>query len=373
LLCLEVKDRCRFAAPVDVEADRYIDMKKIHGFLDAIERRFPGEKTPGYVCAVIREGEVELERTFGYANLEWDAPVAKDTIFHIGSETKQFTACLILRLIDEGWLGLEDDARSILDYCRDFPYELRIVDLVRHTAGVADYVSKNVEILDAHGDVATGFAGGKSYFGMARARQAIAERSALQSRPCREFAYSNSNYIILADVVERIAGKDFASVADDYIFGPLGMKCSFFETARSRVVQRRATAYAPDLRKPGKYLSKFKNFDVVGDVGLLTSADDLVKWERNFWNDALPPGGVIKGMLSFPAVPRPDDLMYGCGMEFGNVSGAPYISHGGRMDGFKCVILRMTGPRVSFIYLSNCDVPFISSEAIGREIASLCA
>jgi hypothetical protein len=75
-------------------------MKKIHGFLDAIEQRFPGTKTPGYVCAVVREDVVVLERAFGYANLEWDARTMRDTLFHIGSETKQFTACIVMRPVE---------------------------------------------------------------------------------------------------------------------------------------------------------------------------------------------------------------------------------------------------------------------------------
>ncbi|WP_207002472.1 serine hydrolase domain-containing protein [Trinickia mobilis] len=280
---------------------------------------------------------------------------------------------ILVLLVAEGRLRLDDDAREYLDYCHAFPYPLRIMDLMRHTSGAADYVSKSVEILGADGNAAPGFAGGKSYFGTARVRQAITERSALQSPPDQTYVYSNSNYVTLADVVAQVTRKDFALVADEHIFGPLKMKQSFFETARARVVEKRATACAPDLLRPGNYLSKLKNFDVVGDVGLMTSVDDLIKWEKNFWNDALPPGGMIQRMLPFPAVSRPDDLMYGCGMEFSNVSGEPYISHGGRMDGFKSVILRMTRPKLSLIYLSNCDVPFISSEAIGREIASLCA
>jgi CubicO group peptidase (beta-lactamase class C family) len=86
----------------------------------------------------------------------------------------------------------------------------------------------------------------------------------------------NEKREILADVVAQVTRKDFPSVADEHIFGPLSMKQSFFETVRSRVVEKRATAYAPDLLRPGNYLSKLKNFDVVGDVGLMTSVDDLI-------------------------------------------------------------------------------------------------
>ncbi|KMZ11426.1 Penicillin-binding protein [Candidatus Burkholderia humilis] len=151
------------------------------------------------------------------------------------------------------------------------------------------------------------------------------------------------------------------------------MAITFFDTLRARVVDRKATAYAPDLRSPGQYFSKLKNFDVVGDVGLLTTVDDVVKWEKNFWKDRLPNQTVLERMLSLPGVVRENGMLYRCGMEFGDVNGEPYVSHGGRMDGFKSVILRMTRKKLSLIYLSNCDVPFISSEAIGREIASVCA
>ncbi|KMZ11161.1 Beta-lactamase [Candidatus Burkholderia humilis] len=322
---------------------------------------------------MVIDGEVTLERSFGFANLEWDAPTSKETVFHIGSESKQFTAYLITKLIVEEKLRLNDDARHLLDYCDTFPYPLRIQDLLRHTSGMADYLSKNVEVLDKNGKAAEGFSGGRGYFGSVRVRQAIVERSVLQNCPAPIYEYSNSNYVILADIVSLLEGKEFATVAEEAIFQPLEMTRTFFDVARARVVERRATAYAPDLRLPDQYLSRLKNFDVVGNVGLVTTVDDLVKWEKNFWSDQLPNRVILERMLSFHGVKRDDGMLYRCGMEFGDVGGEPYVSHGGRMDGFKSVILRMPRKKLSLIYLSNCDVPFISSEAIGREIASVCA
>ncbi|KMZ11425.1 Beta-lactamase [Candidatus Burkholderia humilis] len=134
-------------------------MDGIHGFL---ERRFPGTKTPGYTCAVVIDGNVVLERTFCFANLEWDVPTSKETVFHIGSESKQFTAYLVTKLIVDGRLRLDDDARDLLEYCRTFRHPLRIEDLLRHTSGVADYLSKNVEVLGRDGHVVEGFDGGRN-------------------------------------------------------------------------------------------------------------------------------------------------------------------------------------------------------------------
>jgi CubicO group peptidase (beta-lactamase class C family) len=341
-------------------------MRRIDDYLKSIESRYPGSVTPGYYFSVVRHGEVEYERTFGHANLEWQIPIDRYSVFHLASESKQFTACLVMKLVLEDRIKIDEDVRKMLSYCQDFPYPVKVKDLLRHTTGIPDYLDKNLRILARS---RSNTVDSSAHFGINDARRAIKERVTLQKEPSNKYCYSNSNYIILADMITHITNVPFDQLAKDSLFDPLGMQNTFVETDRSTVVNKRVTSYSPNLLNLGQYQTHLKNFSVYGDVGIQTCAEDLVLWEKNFWEDNLHPKGIINSLLNFEGVTRDNGLVYGAAIEFGRQGSCSYISHGGRMDGFKSLILRLPSHSTSLIYLANCDVPTISSEMIAKEIA----
>lgn len=295
---------------------------------------------PGGVVGVAVDGKVVYAKGFGLASLEHSVPNAADTVMDVGSVSKQFTAMCVLLLEEGGKLKTSD---PVTKYVPELPklYDPVTLDHLLHmTGGVRDYLT--IWMLEGWN--------GTDARSPGDVLDTLARQQALNFEPGTRFLYSNSNYVLLATVVERASGKSLASFARDAIFKPLGMDSTQFDTD-GPAVPRRATSYQARI---GGFHPMNSALQVVGDGGVLSTVADLAKWHANLLANKLgkaDPALVKK--LTTPGTPPGSPLAYACGLVVDSFRGAPRIGHNGNWLGFNAATVLFPDRKTSVFALGN--------------------
>jgi CubicO group peptidase (beta-lactamase class C family) len=305
------------------------------------------------VALVARGGHVVYQHAFGLANREWSIPNDLDTKFEIGSMTKQFTAMLVLQMVNEGKLRLDGHLSDYLPYYRqDTGYQITISELLSHTSGVPNFTSL------------PGFLDGPE----SRAHHTVQEfvqkycSGNLQFAPGTKFDYSNSGYFLLGAILEQVYGESYEDLLQQRIFGPLGMKNSGY-THSDTLIPRRAAGY--ERTSLGFQNARFYDMSIPFSAGALYStAGDLFQWDQALYTEQLLPAKLRDLMFK----PNLEDYGYGWIMLI-PASGAPYAGesipmHGGAIFGFQSVIQRIIQHRELIVLLDNDDDPKLLNIAL---------
>lgn len=245
--------------------------------------------SPGYVIAVIRDGEYIFKEGYGLAHLEYDIPITERTVFNIASLSKQFTAACIALLILEDKLTLED---SVSKYVDDFPKQwshIKVKHLIYMTSGINDYYYNP----RANGTDWSSL----NFFNVDTAIVAAYSSSDLMYEPGSQWSYSNINYMLLTKVVEKVSGQSFAQFSEERIFKPLEMNATLVNDDVFTIIPNRALGYNYRDEQNTEWMIKYGyipegNDDSFlqinrvsahyGGSGIYTSVDDLKKWFTNF-------------------------------------------------------------------------------------------
>src|SRR5215472_490095 len=206
------------AAPADVRAK-----------VDAVFREYDRTDSPGCALGVYRDGKIAFERGYGMANLELGIANSPQSVFDIGSTSKQFTAFSIHLLAREGKLSLDDDIRKWLPEVPSYGKTVTIRHLLHHTSGLRDYI----EVMALQGMQE------EDWTTEADALGAIARQKAPNFGPGDDYLYSNSGFFLLGVIVKRASGQSLRDFAQARIFGPLGMRHTQFNDWHNRILQER--------------------------------------------------------------------------------------------------------------------------------------
>jgi CubicO group peptidase (beta-lactamase class C family) len=325
--------------------------------VDELFAQWDKPESPGCALGVIMDGKLIYKRGYGSANLDYNAPLSTESVFYIASTSKQFTAAIILLLARRGAISLEDDVGK---YFPELPkYETRITvnHLIHHTSGVRDYL----ELL--------GLAGRKpdEPIDNAEAVELIARQKALNFKPGEMFLYSNSNYVLLAEIVRRVSGKSLREFADENIFRPLGMTSSLFNDDRTAVIKNRVVSYAPIAG--GRYRQFVKTIEAMGDGNLLTSVEDLAKWDQNFYEDKVGGEGFSRQMLTRGKLNSGEEIPYAFGLGNEEYKGLKAVAHGGAFMGFRTELIRF--PEQRFTAICLCNSGAANPGLLARRVADL--
>lgn len=318
--------------------------------VDAIFATWDEAGSPGCALGVVEDGELTYERGYGFANLDWDIPIATDTVFYVGSVSKQFTAAAIALLAGEGRIDLDDDIREHFPEMPEYERVITVRNLVHHTSGLRDIYTlmalAGIRIEDVFTDE--------------QAIALIAAQRQTNFAPGDEYLYSNSGYFLLAQLVERVSGKTLREFAEERIFGPLGMNDTHFHDRPSHIVERRAISYQPGGGdpEPGAGVGDFRvsylgNFDKVGAGGLYTTVNDLLLWDRNFYTGDVGGAAFLDLIHSRGVLTDGKQLTYAFGLAIDDYRGLRTVSHGGSMMGFKAAYLQFPEQRFSVIVTCN--------------------
>ena len=286
---------------------------------------------------VARDGKVVLDKAYGMANVEWDVPNAPNTKFRLGSITKQFTAAAILLLEERGKLKIDDRIKT---YLPDIPMSwerITVNNLLTHTSGIPNFTAL-AEYNAAKGRATT-----------VDGTLATLRDKVLDFGPGEKMSYSNSGYLVLGSIIEKVSGQSYEKFIADNIFTPLAMHDSGYDS-NSAIIKRRASGY---IKGPRGYVNAaYIHMSIPHAAGALYSTTgDLLKWQQ-----ALFAGKVVsKASLDRMITPFKNDYALGVTSTLGN--GRRVIAHGGGIDGFNTHLAYYPATRTVIVVLSNVNGP----------------
>lgn len=303
---------------------------------------------PGCAVAVSQGGKVVVNRAYGLANLETGAPIGPNTMFDIGSVQKQFVAAAVLLLVGDGRLDLSDDIRELIPALADHNHRVTLDHLMTHTSGVRDWLALS-----------------NFTRGAEDALTLILRQHGLNFAPGEEWAYSNSNYVLLKEIVARASEMSFSEFARRRLFEPLGMENTVY-AADIRAAATGALAYEKegDAWRPAMLLG-----DERGGGAVLSTVSDLL-----IWSDALTSGRLgafVTGKLQEPArLNNGRELTYARGLFVESTPFGRAVWHTGSARAFGALLSRMPDQGLSIAMLCNAGAT-VDRSMEGRRIADV--
>jgi CubicO group peptidase (beta-lactamase class C family) len=327
--------------------------------IDALFAQWSKPDTPGCALNVVKDGATIYQHNYGLADVEHSVPITGSTVFHVGSVSKQFTAFAIYLLAKEGRLSLDDDIRKYLPELHDFGKPITIRHLLHHTSGLRD----QWQLLNLSSwrpdDVIT----------QQDVLQMIWRQRELNFAPGERFMYSNTGYTLLGVIIERVSGMSLRQFTDERIFKPLGMEHTHFHEHYGDLVPNRAYSY--DRLPDGGYTYVALSYSTVGPSSLFTTAEDLARWDENFYSGRIGGKDLLAQMQQQGRLNSGKEIDYASGLEIGQYRGLETVYHNGGDAGFRAEILRLPEAHFSVITLCNAtDTPLPSRQISGILLTS---
>lgn len=328
------------------EVDRYVEtqMRSLH--------------IPGISLAIVRDGRVIKAKGYGYANVELNAPATKETVYEIGSITKQFTAVAVMMLVEEGKISLDE---KITKYFADAPAtwnEITVRHLLSHTSGIQNHVA----VPGFMGIFKTNLLGETT----PTSAEIVKEFFKLpqEFQPGETWAYDNGGYILLGLIIEKTSGKPYFQFLDERIFKPLGMTATR-STETKQIVPNRAAGY--------EWVSgKFENRPVLLPAiafsagSVLSTVEDMAKMDAALYTEKLLKKSSLEKIWT-PAKTNDGgfaSIDYGFGWFVGSFHKRRFVQHTGGTPGFSAAFYRFVDDRLTVIILTNHSDKIIDPLAI---------
>jgi CubicO group peptidase (beta-lactamase class C family) len=286
-----------------------------------------------------RQGEVLLRSGYGLANEEWRIPNSPTTKFRVGSVTKTFTAAAILRLIEAGTLDLNGELGTWIGDLPQAWHSLTLHQLLTHTAGLRDHLAVPAKrTLNLTGARPVDLIG-------------LIANEQMLFPPGTSRSYSNTGYILLGMLIEKISNRDYARHLDEEILRPLELTATGYDS-HSQILPERASGYT--LRDGKLRNAEYLDMSVPYSAGgLFSTVDDLLRWNTALHEDGLLKPNSYKRMIAEYPETKKEDGLYGYGLFIGKRSGYTCLSHSGGVSGFMSVLEYYPELDGSLILLSN--------------------
>jgi CubicO group peptidase (beta-lactamase class C family) len=301
--------------------------------MDDVVQSYAGTKTFMGTVLVARGSDVLLSKGYGSANLEWDIPNTPTTKFRLGSITKQFTAASILMLEERGKLKLDDPIKKYVPEAPAAWEPITIFNLLTHTSGIPNFTNlpeyKTLK-LEATPVAKT---------------IAVVRDKPLDFSPGEKMSYSNSGYLVLGYVIERITGASYEKFVTDNIFVPLGMKDSGYDS-NTAIIAHRAAGYTSSAAGPVN--ADYVHMSVPHAAGALYSTtEDLLRWEQGLFS------GKLISATSLAKMTTPFKSDYAFGVMVQTAGGGKVIQHGGGIEGFNTFLAYYPDTKLTVAVLAN--------------------
>lgn len=319
--------------------------------VDAIAEKCVADgKTPGIAIGIMQDGKAVLEQGYGMANLEHKVPATSETVFRIASMTKQFTATGILLLAEENLLSTND---KLSRFFPEFPRseEVTIRQLLTHTSGLQSY-----DAMPEYRSFRLQPHTISELMNWIKADPYVAE-------PGAQYFYSNSGYLLLAGIIEKVSGESFGDFLRGRVFDWLGLTSSQVVQDDATLIPNRAAGYALRDGQFGQFLNAPSSAasNNSGGTSIVSTVGDLMRWHRALF------GGVVLSLPDFEEMTSPGTLKngepivtplsesgYGYGLFLINFMGHKKIGHTGRSHmGFNSVVYTYPNERLTIAVLTN--------------------
>ena len=323
---------------------------------DYVRTQLKARNLPGLSLAVVKDGQIVKSQGYGLASLELEAPATAQTVYEIGSISKQFAADAILLLVEDGKLTLDDPLSKYVDGTPAAWSAVTIRHVLTHTAGFADFDTGNI-----------GFSYRRDY--TAGEFIELLARQPLQFAPGERWNYTNA-FPLLGIVVERVSGLSYMDFVRTRIFKPLGLASARFKIA-GEVVPFRADGYlfANGTYRHGETL---RPAIIAPNGGVMMNVVDFAQWDIAITGGHLLRPESLKAMTTPVRLNDGRTVSHGLGWFMDQFNGHPFGAHWGTtVTGHSAVIRRYVNDRVTVIVMANLDDAGAGVDAISKRVADL--
>lgn len=306
-----------------------------------LSKQVDTELSPGVTVGVVKDGELVYQNSNGLMNLEYNVPFNDSTTFGIASITKQFTSACIAILEKQGKLSVNDDVRKFIPelYCPEDT--IRIKHLLSHTSGIRNH---NV-LLDL-----SGFDYEHQGYTNKMIQQLMFRQKGMNNKPGDKMLYSNTNYVLLALIIERISGMQIHQFAKEELFEPLGMSNTFYSSDLSRVVKNRAYSY---YKEENEYKQPKSLTLCVGAGGMGSTISDLTTWSQVFLDTNHTFSYVADFITKLDTLNNGEEMQHARGMFVTPYKGYTTFNHSGRDLGMRAQFICIPDLNLGVIVFAN--------------------
>lgn len=298
------------------------------------------ENGPGAAVLVIQDGEKVYEKCFGIAAMKTMTPIRPHTVFELASCSKQFTAMAIMILADQNKLRYSDHLTKFFPEFQGFGDGITVEHLLHHTGGLTDYMD------------AWSKAGEKGEPTSREMIHLLSRVKKVEFQPGQKYEYSNSGYMVLAQIVEKASGKKYPEFVKEHIFKRIGMNESLvFDETRPQIEH---PAHSFEFKG-----GEWKNIDrdplnfIYGDGAVKTNLDDLYKWDQALYTEKLVSHETLEKAFTEGKLNDGSGTGYGFGWGVSRAHGSKCLDHEGAWLGFRTEIYRLPEHHFSVIMLGN--------------------
>jgi D-alanyl-D-alanine carboxypeptidase len=305
---------------------------------DYVKSKMDQRRIPGVALVIVKNGKPIKTAAYGLANLELNVPVKPETVFEIGSITKQFTAAGILLLAQEGKLSVDDKIGARLANIPDAWTNVTIRHLLTHTSGIKSY---------------TGLDGFQLTKRLTQSQfiRAIG-RQPMEFAPGQSWKYCNTGFSLLGYIIENVSGKNYWDFMSERIFQPLGMNATT-NRLPGLIIPNRASGYEQTNQV---HINRDYDLTEVFSAGAIASTvDDLAKWNASLDGETILTATSKEQMWTPAKLDDDKPTKYGFGWYVDKVEGHMNIGHGGSTSGFSATIQRFPDDKLAIIILTNTD------------------
>lgn len=312
--------------------------------LDSLFSDWESKHKPGGVVAVVSENQIIYNKQFGLQDVKRKIPFTNETPINLASVAKQFTGMCIALLEEQGKISLDEDIRK---YYPGLQYSspIKIKNLLDHSSGIRELTS----IAIFSGKVNLKGELPYKYLNKEHLVEILYKEKDLNFLPGSESSYTNTNYVLLADIVEKVSGMPFESFADSAIFKPLKMHHSYFGdfSCNSEI-----GGYAYNGKK---FRATHASGGLMGEDNLVSTLNDLLIWDQNFYENKLGnnDGELIEKISTSSILIDGDKANYNYGLNISKYKGYEIISHDGENNLHTSSIVRIPEERVTIVCLAN--------------------
>jgi len=309
--------------------------------IDTLFARYEYNNSPGCAVGIVMGDSLVYAKGYGMANLEYGIPITPETIFHMASVSKQFTAYCLVLLANQGKLKLEDDVRKYLLWFPNMQSRITIRNILNHTSGIRD----QWQLLAIAGtrleDLIT----------QEHIIKLLNEQRTLNFKPGERYSYSNSGYTMAAEIIGTVTRHTLRQYSDSVIFKPLGMHNTFFLDDYQEIIRNRSYSYS--RVDSNNFINIILNYANVGATSLYSNVMDMSKWIMNFFDPRAGNQSDIELLTRRSKMNDSTELNYGLGIELEPYKGWRQFSHSGADAGYRSNISVFPDLKMGFIVLSN--------------------
>lgn len=309
--------------------------------IDNLFKQWDTPNTPGCAIAIIRNDSILYKKGYGSANLEYGIPITPETIFHMASISKQFTAFSIVLLAKQGKLKLDDDIRKYLPWFPDVGKKITIRNLLNHTSGIRD----QWQLLAISGtrldDVIT----------QEHIVKILSKQKELNFEPGEKYLYSNSGFTLLAEIVKSVTGQTLRAFTDSAIFRPLAMVHTHFHDNYKEIEKNRSYSY--DRTDSIHFANAILSYSNAGATSLFTNINDMALWIMNFYRHKVGDQTDIDHLTEKGKLNSGKEIDYALGISSDKQYGWKRFSHGGADAGYRTFMCVFPDLKMGFVVFSN--------------------